>query len=62
MTKTLMLAIVAVTLMASPSFAKTKVARHCVDKNKKEITLSTKSTKAACKAAGGTWVKVKTAK
>ena len=63
MMKKLMVVVVGLTLMSSPAFAKT--ARHCVDKNKKEVSVTSapgKSAAAACKAAGGKWVKMKTAK
>jgi hypothetical protein len=63
MIKKLMLVVVALTLVSSPAFA--KAARHCVDKDKKVISVTGapgKSAAAACKAAGGKWVKVKTAK
>jgi hypothetical protein len=62
MLKTLMLGVVGLSLVSSPAFA--RVARHCVDKDKKEISVtgaSGKSRAAACRAAGGKWVKVKTA-
>jgi hypothetical protein len=50
-------------LLASPAFA-AKAARHCVNKDSKEIALtnvagSTRS--AQCKAAGGKWMRVKAA-
>ena len=55
--KQLVLAVVALTLVSSPAFA----AKHCVDKNKQEVTVSgatAKAKAAACKAAGGSWVTV----
>jgi opacity protein-like surface antigen len=59
MMKHLMLAVVGFTLLASPAFA----AKHCVDKDKKEISLpaAAEGQKRAvqCKAAGGKWVKMK---
>ena len=63
MMKKLMLIVVGLTLVSSPAFA--KAARHCVGKDKKEISITGaagKSSAAACKAAGGKWVRVKTAK
>ena len=57
--KHLMLVVVALTVVASPAFA-AKVTRHCVDKDKKEISLTGvagKTPAAQCKAAGGKWVK-----
>jgi hypothetical protein len=48
------------TLLASPAFA--KPARHCVDNNKNEISVTAspgKTLSAQCKAAGGKWVRVK---
>ena len=61
--KHLMLAVVALTVVASPAFA-AKVTRHCVDKDKKEISLTGvagKTPAAQCKTAGGKWVKTKAA-
>jgi hypothetical protein len=62
MKKNLMLILVGLTLVSSPAFA-AKTARHCVDKDKKEIALSGvgKKPAAQCKAAGGKWVRVKAA-
>ena len=62
MMKYLVPAALGLTLMASPALA-AKTARHCVDKNKQEITLTAaagKTLAAQCKVAGGKWVKVKT--
>ena len=63
MLKQFLLAVVALALVSTPAFAK-GAARHCVDKDKKEISVSGvgKQAKAACKAAGGKWVKAKTSK
>ena len=64
MMKKSMLIVVGLTLVSSPVFA-AKVTRHCVGKDKKEISITSapgKSSAAACKAAGGKWVRVKTAK
>ena len=58
-----MLVVVGLTLVSSPAFAKGK--HHCVDKDKKEVSItgaSGKARAAACTAAGGTWVKMKPAK
>jgi hypothetical protein len=58
--KQLMLVAVGLTLVSSPVFA--KAARHCVDKDKKEISVAAapgKSPAAACRAAGGKWAKIK---
>jgi hypothetical protein len=61
MMKYLMLVVVGLTLVSSPAFA-AKTARHCVDKDKKEISLTGTGKKSAqCKAAGGKWVKSKAA-
>ena len=59
MMKYLVPAALGLTLMASPALA-AKTARHCVDKNKQEITLTAAAgttLAAQCKAAGGKWVK-----
>ena len=59
--KHLMLVVVGLTLASSPAFA-AKAARHCVDKDNKEISLggvAGKTPAAQCKAAHGKWVKVK---
>jgi hypothetical protein len=60
MMKHLMLAVVGLTLVSSPAFA----AKHCVDKEKHEISVSgtNKARAAQCKAAGGKWVAIKKAK
>jgi hypothetical protein len=60
MMKRLMFAVVGLTLVSSPVFA----AKHCVDKDKHEISVSGKSKARAtqCKAAGGKWVTMKKAK
>jgi len=61
--KTLMMVVMGLTLVASPAFA--KKPRHCVDKDKKEIAVTSapgQSAAKACKAAGGMWVKVKHSK
>jgi len=53
--KQLVLAVVALTLVSSPAFA----AKHCVDKDKHEVSVSGSTSKekaASCKAAGGKWV------
>ena len=57
MMKTLMLAVIGLTLVSSPAFAKGK--KHCV-KDSKEISVAGKgkARAAACTAAGGKWVKV----
>jgi hypothetical protein len=61
MMKYFMLVVVAFTLVSSPAFA-AKTTRHCVDKDKKEISLTgVGGKKAQCKAAGGRWVKLKAA-
>ena len=63
MMKKLMLVVVGLSLVSSPAFA--KAARHCVGKDKREISVTGapgKSPAAACRAAGGKWVKMKTAK
>ena len=57
--KQLLFAVVALTLVSSPAFA----AKHCVDKNKNEVSVSGSTSKekaAQCKAAGGKWVTKKT--
>jgi hypothetical protein len=62
MMKYFMPIVLGLTLMSSPAFA-AKTARHCVDKNKQEITLTAAAgttLAAQCKAAGGKWVKAKT--
>ena len=62
MMKYFMLVVVALTLVSSPVFA-AKKTHHCVDKDKKEISLTgANGKKAQCKAAGGTWVKLKAAR
>ncbi len=64
MMKKSMLIVVGLALVSSPVFA-AKVTHHCVSKDKKEISVAGapgKSPAAACKAAGGKWVRVKTAK
>ena len=60
MMKHLMFAIVGLMLVSSPAFA----AKHCVDKDKHEISVSgtNKARAAQCKAAGGKWVTMKKAK
>ena len=61
MMKYFMLVVVALTLVSSPAFA-AKATRHCVDKDKKEISLTgVDGKKTQCKAAGGKWVKLKAA-
>jgi hypothetical protein len=63
MMKHLMLVVVGLTLVSSPAFA-AKTTRHCVDKDKKEISLAGvagKTPAAQCKTAGGKWVKTKAA-
>ena len=58
--KHLALVVVALTLVASPAFA----AKHCVDKNKAEVSVTGKTAKARaaqCKASGGKWVTIKKA-
>jgi hypothetical protein len=47
--------VVGLALVSSPAFA----AKHCVDQNKNEVSVTGKTAKAraaACKAAGGKWV------
>ena len=64
MMKKSMLIVVGLTLVSSPVLA-AKVTHHCVGKDTKEISITSapgKSSAAACKAAGGTWVRMKTAK
>ena len=59
--KHLMFVVVGLTLVSSPVFA-AKAARHCVDKDNKEISLggvAGKTPAAQCKTAHGKWVKVK---
>jgi hypothetical protein len=59
--KHLMFVVVGLTLVSSPAFA-AKAARHCVDKDNKEISLvgvAGKTPAAQCKTARGKWVKVK---
>jgi hypothetical protein len=61
MMKYLMLVVVGLALASSPAFA-AKAARHCVDKDNKEISLTGfagKTPTAQCKAAHGKWVRVK---
>jgi hypothetical protein len=60
--KYLMFLLVSLTFVSSPAFA-AKAARHCVDKDNKEIALTAGSKKlsAQCKAAGGKWVRTKAA-
>ena len=60
MMKHLVFAVVGLTLVSSPAFA----AKHCVDKEKHEISVSgtNKARAAQCKAAGGKWVAIKKAK
>jgi hypothetical protein len=62
MIKKLLVVVVGLTLVASPAFA--KGGRHCVGKDKKEISVTGvgKSAGAACKAAGGKWVRMKSAR
>ena len=61
MMRHLLLVVVGLTLVSSPAFA-AKTTRHCVDKDKKEISLTgVDGKKAQCKAAGGKWVKLKAA-
>jgi methylmalonyl-CoA mutase cobalamin-binding subunit len=57
--KHLMFAVVGLTLVSSPAFA----AKHCVDKDKHEISVSgtSKARASQCKAAGGKWVTAKKA-
>jgi hypothetical protein len=60
--KYLMLVVVGLTLVSSPAFAAKAAARHCVDKDSKEISLTGipgKTPAAQCKTAHGKWVKVK---
>ena len=62
MVKHFMPIVLGLTLMSSPAFA-AKTPRHCVDKNKQEITVTAAAgttLAAQCKAAGGKWVKAKT--
>ena len=61
--KHLMFVVVGLTLVSSPVFA-AKAARHCVDKDNKEISLggvAGKTPAAQCRTAHGKWVKVKAA-
>ena len=54
------LVVLALTMVSSPAFA----AKHCIDKNKAEVSVSGSTAKAraaSCKAAGGKWVTVKKA-
>jgi hypothetical protein len=63
MMRHLLLVVVGLTLVSSPAFA-AKTTRHCVDKDKKEISLTGaagKTRAAQCKATGGKWVKMKAA-
>ena len=61
MTKHLTPIALGLALLASPAFA-AKATHHCIDKDKKEIALSGPGKHAdQCKAAGGTWVKIKAA-
>ena len=58
-----MLALIALTLLSTPLFA-AKPSRHCIDKDKHEISVTAapgKTLAAQCKAAGGKWVRVKAA-
>jgi hypothetical protein len=60
MMKRILLVVFGLTLASSPAFA----AKHCVDQNKNEVSVSGKTTKARaaqCKAAGGKWVTAKKA-
>lgn len=62
--KHLMFVIVGLMLVSTPAFA-AKAARHCVDKDNKEISLAGvagKTPAAQCKAAHGKWMKMKAAK
>jgi hypothetical protein len=64
MRNTFMFVVLSVTLVSSPAFA-AKAARHCMGKDNKEISVTAaagKSAAAACKAAGGKWVKMKATK
>jgi hypothetical protein len=63
MVKEFMPLVIGLTLLSSPAFA-AKASRHCVDKDKKEISLTAvpgKTLAAQCKAAGGKWVRMKAA-
>ena len=58
MMKRMLLVVFGLTLASSPAFA----ARHCVDQNKNEVSVSGKTSKARaaqCKASGGKWVSIK---
>ena len=58
--KQIVLVVVGLALVSSPAFA----AKHCVDKNKSEVSVSGKTAKARaaqCKAAGGRWMTIKKA-
>ena len=60
--KYLMFVVVGLTLTSTPAFAAKAAARHCVDKDNKEISLggvAGKTPAAQCKTAHGKWVKVK---
>ena len=62
--KHLMLVVVGLTLLSGPAFAAAKATRHCVGKDKKEISLTGvagKTPAAQCKAAGGKWARMKAA-
>jgi hypothetical protein len=61
--KHFMMLVLGLTLVSSPAFA-AKAARHCVDKDNKEISVTAapgKTLAAQCKAAGGKWVRTKAA-
>ena len=64
--KKFMLLVASLAFLSSPAFAaKTAVARHCVGKDGKEISVTStpgKSLSAVCKASGGKWVRMKAAK
>jgi hypothetical protein len=62
MMKSLLPIALGLALLASPAFA-AKATHHCVDKDNKEIALTgtAKTPTAQCKAAGGKWVRVKSA-
>jgi hypothetical protein len=61
MMKRILMVAFGLTLAASPVFA----SHHCVDQNKKEVSVTGKTTKekqASCKSAGGKWVSSSTKK
>ena len=60
MMKQIAFVVVGLALVSSPAFA----AKHCVGKDKAEISVTgttAKAKAASCKAAGGKWVTVKKA-